>query len=208
MKRIFAGIVITLMLSLNASAQVEVWQEGKHYEVISETASKKPMLKEYFSFWCPGCFRYEPLVAQFKANLPEDVKFTKVHVNFMGFASRDTQEAATKAMMIGRAMKDELTYNTAIFNYIHKQRAVVASFDDLRNIFVVNGADVEKFDKLAASFSINSLVKRNNKDIEDFRQHLTGVPTFIVNGKFKPTFTNDMSVDDMINLVVWLTKQK
>lgn len=208
MKKILAGLVLGLMVSLQASAQVELWQEGKHFEVISETASKKPVVKEYFSFWCPACFQYESLVAQFKANLPEGTKFTKVHVNFMGFASRDTQDAVTKAMMVGRAMKDELKYNTAIFNYIHRQRAVISSFDDVRRVFVVNGADAEQFDKLAQSFSINSLVKRNNKNIDEFRQFLGGVPTFIVNDKYKVKFTNDMSTDDMINLVVWLTKQR
>jgi thiol:disulfide interchange protein DsbA len=212
MKRILATLLTTLgfglLLSSQAIAQVELWQEGKHYEVISETASKKPELKEFFSFWCPACFQYEPLVKQFKENLPQGVTFTKVHVNFMGLASRDNQDAATKAMMVARAMKDEVKYNTAVFNYIHRQRAPVTGFDDLRRIFVVNGADAEEFDKLAASFSVNSLVKRNNKNIDDFREHLTGVPTFIINQKFKPTFTNDMSVDDMVNLVVWLTKQK
>jgi thiol:disulfide interchange protein DsbA len=126
----------------------------------------------------------------------------------MGSTSRDNQEAATKAMMIARAMKEEVKYVTAIFNYIHNQRAIITSFDDFRRIFVVNGAAPEKFDKLAAGFSVNSLVKRNNKSIDDFRQSLNAVPTFIINDKFKVKFTNDMTTNDMINLVVWLTKQK
>ncbi len=208
MKRWFTALILGFMVSLQACAQVELWQEGKHYEVISEQASTKPVMTEYFSFWCPACMKFEPLVDKFKAALPEDTKFVKVHVNFMGFASRDIQDLATKAMVVGRAMKDEEKYNAAIFNYVQTQRGTITELNDLRNLFIVNGADAEKFDKLADSFSINSLVKKNNKSIEDFRQHLTGVPSFIINEKFKVTFTNDMSVDDMINLVVWLTKQK
>lgn len=207
MKRILTGLILGLIISMPALAQVTLWQEGKHYQVISETASSKPMVKEYFSFWCPACFQYEPLVVQFKENLPEDVNFTKIHVNFMGFTGREIQEEVTKGMMIGRAMKEEQTFNTAIFNYIHVQRATITSLDDVRKIFVVNGADGEEFDKLATSFSVNSLVKRNNKSIDDFRQHITGVPTFIINEKYKPVFTG-LSVDEMIELVVWLTKQK
>jgi thiol:disulfide interchange protein DsbA len=207
MKRILSSLVLALMLSFQASAQVELWKEGTHYDVIAETASEKPMMKEYFSFWCPACFQFEPLVAQFKEKLSQDVQFTKVHVNFMGLTSRDIQNEATKAMMIARAMKEEHKYVGAIFNYIHVQRASITDLDDLKKIFVVNGADGEEFDKLAASFSVNSLINRNNKNIDEFREHLTGVPTFIINEKFKPTFRNDMSVDDMINLVVWLSKQ-
>ncbi|MFT6268696.1 MAG: thiol:disulfide interchange protein DsbA [Alphaproteobacteria bacterium] len=211
MKQILSGLVLGLMMSVQVSAQVELWQEGTHYEVIAEKASEKLVMKEYFSFWCPACFQFEPLVAQFKDNLPDDVKFTKVHVNFMGLASRNVQGEATKAMMIARAMKEEEKYTAAIFNHIHnkdnKDKAAITSLNDLRKIFIVNGADGEKFDKLAASFSVNSLVKRNNKSIVDFREHLTGVPTFIINEKFIPTLKN-MTTDDMIDLVVWLTKQK
>lgn len=208
MNRFFAGLVLAMMVSLQAGAQVELWQEGKHYEVIAEEASKKPVVTEYFSFWCGACYQYEPLVTQFKANLPEDVKFNKVQVNFMGFTSRDIQDQATTAMMIARAMKAEEKFNGAIFNYIHKQRASITSIDDLRRIFVVNGADAEEFDKLASGFSVKNMVKRNNKKIADFREHVTGVPTFIVNDKFKVKFTNDMSVEDMSNLINWLTKRK
>lgn len=208
MNRFFAGLVLAMMVSLQAGAQVELWQEGKHYEVIAEEASKKPVVTEYFSFWCGACYQYEPLVKQFKANLPEDVKFNKVQVNFMGFTSRDIQDQATTAMMIARAMKEEEKFNGAIFNYIHKQRASITSIDDLRRIFVVNGADAEEFDKLASGFSVKNMVKRNNKKIADFREHVTGVPSFIVNDKFKVKFTNDMSVEDMSNLINWLTKRK
>ncbi len=208
MKRILVALGLSLMVSLQACAQVELWQEGKHYKVISETATAKPVVTEFFSFWCPACFNAEPLVAEIKKQLPEGVSFNKVHVNFMGSAGPDTQDAATKAMMIARALKQEDTLNAAIFNYIHRQRAIVANLDDLRNLFIVNGVEPEKFDKMAASFSINSLVNRNNKTLADFRAHVNGVPNFIVNGKFQATFTRDMTGDDIVNLIVWLSKQK
>lgn len=208
MKKILSVLVLGLLFSVQACAQVELWQEGTHYKVISDTASKQPVVTEYFSFWCPACYQFEPLVKQMKSKLGEDVKFSKVHVNFMGFTGRDVQDMATKAMLIGRVMKEEDKYNEAIFDYIHRQRGSISEIKDLRNIFVVNGADAEKFDKLATGFSMNNLLNRNNKSIEQFRNELTGVPTFIINEKYKATFTRDMTVDDMINLVVWLSKQQ
>jgi thiol:disulfide interchange protein DsbA len=188
MKRFFSSLALALALGLigtmHASAQLAKWKEGTHYDVISETASKKPVVKEYFSFFCPACYQFEPLVVRFKDAIPEGTKFEKIHVNFMGSASREIQSQLTRAMIVGRAMKDEETYNAAIFNYIHKQRAPITSMGDVRSLFIVNGADGEKFDKLAKSFGVNSLVKKNNKAIDDFREHVTGVPTFIVNDKF------------------------
>jgi len=208
MTRFIVAIVLGLMLSLQACAQVELWQEGKHYNVIAEKASSKPVVKEFFSFWCPACYRFEPLVEKMKAEMGDDAKFTKVHVNFMGFTSQDIQDQATKAMIIGRVMKLDTKINAAIFDYIHRQKATVGGLSDLRSIFIVNGVDPEKFDKTAASFSINSLINRNNKEVERFRSNLSGVPNFIVNDKYQATFTRDMSADDYVALITWLLKQK
>ncbi|MBT0585330.1 thiol:disulfide interchange protein DsbA/DsbL [Alteromonas oceanisediminis] len=207
MKKLFLSFVFAALIPLQACAQ-EQWQEGKHFKVISDTATEKPVVTEFFSFWCPACYNFEPLVAEIKKQLPEDVKFNKVHVNFMGFTSADVQDEVTRGMMIARAVKQEERLNGAIFNYIHKQRASITGLEDVRNIFVVNGVDEAEFDKLASSFGVNSMVQKNNKEIEKFRSHLSGVPNFIVNGKYQATFSRDMTPDDMTNLIVWLSKQK
>jgi thiol:disulfide interchange protein DsbA len=61
---------------------------------------------------------------------------------------------------------------------------------------------------MANSFGVNSMLQKNNKTIQQYRKNLSSVPSFIVNGKFKATFTRDMTPDDMVDLIVWLTKQK
>jgi thiol:disulfide interchange protein DsbA len=206
MKKIALFFVLSVLLPLQAQA-VELWKEGEHYQVLDKPATKKPEIREYFSFWCPACFNFEPLVDQIKTQMPENVKFHKTHVNFMGFTGPEVQDDATRAMMIGQALKQSDAINRAIFNYIHRQRGVVTGIDDLRNIFLVNDVDPEQFDKLAKSFGVNNMVKRNNKQIADNREFLNGVPNFIVNGKYQATFTRDMTPDDMVNLIIWLTSK-
>ncbi|MBF7071903.1 thiol:disulfide interchange protein DsbA/DsbL [Glaciecola sp. MH2013] len=206
MKKFLSLFLLVVLLPFYANAQ-DAWQEGKHYKVISETRTAKPEVKEFFSFWCPACYRFEPLVKNIKDGLDKDVKFTKVHVNFMSLAGPEVQENATTAMVIARALKKEEELNGAIFNYIHQQRSVITGLKDLRNIFVVNGVDGEEFDKLAKSFSVKSLANKNNKQVVEFRQHVTGVPNFIVNGKYQATFSRDMTTDQIVELIVWLTKQ-
>jgi thiol:disulfide interchange protein DsbA len=206
MKKLFSILLITLLLPLSVNA-ADQWQEGKHYKVISDKATAKPEVKEFFSFWCPACYRFEPLVKSIKAGIDKDVKFTKVHVNFMQFTGPDVQDDATKAMIIARALKKETELNGAIFNYIHQQKSTVSSLKDLRSVFIINGIEPDDFDKMAKSFSVKSLVNKNNKEIAKFRKHLNGVPNFIVNGKYQAQFTREMTTDDIVNLIVWLTKQ-
>lgn len=207
MKKIILGVLLAVLIPLQACAQ-EQWKKGEHYEIINDKATAKPEVIEFFSFWCGHCFNFEPIVKNIKKKLNEDTSFKKVHVNFMGFTSAKIQDDATRAMMVGRALKKEETLNGAIFKYIHVQKSSVASLKDLQNIFIVNGVEPADFDKMANSFGVNSMVQKNNKAVQQYRKNLSSVPTFIVNGKFKAKFTRDMTPDDMVDLIVWLTKQK
>ncbi|HAQ49608.1 MAG: thiol:disulfide interchange protein DsbA/DsbL [Glaciecola sp.] len=202
-----AFAVLSVFISAQASAQIR-FVENEHYKVISDEATAKPEVKEFFSFWCPHCFNFEPLVAEMKKNLDPSVKFEKVHVNFMGFAGQDLQDDVTKAMMIGRALEKSEQVNLAIFNFIHRQRGKITNANDVRTILVDNGIDAAQFDKMNKSFAVNSMLKKNNKAIEQFRRHVSGVPNFIVNGKFQAQFTRDMTPDDMVDLIVFLSTMK
>ena len=210
MKKFAVLFVMAFILPLTACAQDNTakWKEGTHYTVLDEEATSKPVITEYFSYWCPHCFQFEPIVEQIKKKKSANTAFEKVHVNFMGFTSPDVQNAATQAMMIARAMKQEDAMTSAIFNYIHKQRAPVTDLNDLRNIFVVNGIDGAEFDKLANSFGVNNMIRRNQQQIDAYRSYLKGVPAFIINGKYQPIFTADMTFDDIADLIVWLSEQK
>jgi len=207
MKKIILAFFIPVLVPLQACAQ-ETWKEGEHYTIINETATDKPVINEFFSYWCPHCFQFEPIAKKIQEKMGDDVKFEKVHVNFMGFTSGETQDDASRALMVARALKKEDSLSTAIFRYIHVQKSPITNIKDLKNIFMVNGVEEADFDKLVSSFGVNSMLKKNNKLVQEYRSHLRGVPNFIVNGKYQAKFTRDMNNDDIVNLIVWLSKQK
>lgn len=189
MKKINRLFMVLLMplLAFSITASAAKYTEGKQYSKISETASKKEEVREYFSVYCGHCFQFEPIMHEIKKELPEQVSFERNHVDFLGGISPDIQQMITKAVAIAEQFDDGDKYIGAIFNYIHIQRAAITSEKDLRNIFVLNGADGEKFDKLAKSFSVNSHAKsmKKHQDTMSKSRVLTGVPTVIVNGKYR-----------------------
>lgn len=207
MKKILLLLGLTLLLPLQACSQ-EKWREGTHYNVIAEQTTEKKEVLEFFSFWCPHCFNFEPIVKTIKSKLADDVEFIKVHVNFMGFTSPDIQDEATKAMMVARELERGEELNNAIFRYIHVSRSSIAGIKDLKNIFVVNGVESEEFDKMMSSFSVNSRLKMNNKSIETYRKYVSSVPNFIVNGKYQATITRDMNNEEIVDLIVFLSNKK
>ena len=192
---LFLVILLSPMAALSAP-----YEEGKHYSVISEKATSKPEVREYFSYYCPACRGFEPLIYEIKSDLPDGVKLEKNHVDFLRGASPQVQQSLTKASVVAQQLKMEDKLNQAIFNYIHQQRAVFTSEKDIRNLFVLNGVDGEQFDKLMNSFSVNSKAKqlKKNQDTLSKKRALTGVPTIVVNGKYKID-NSALNRDDYLN---------
>ncbi|WP_440877540.1 thiol:disulfide interchange protein DsbA/DsbL [Thalassotalea sp. PLHSN55] len=181
----FISLMVIMMMPL--FVQAAPYTEGKQYTKVSEVQSKKPEVREYFSFYCPHCRSFEPLVAQVKKQLPEGVTFEYNHVDFLRGASPQIQQLLSKGLVVAQQLGMEKKLMTAMFNYIQVQRASITSEKDLRNVFVLNGADGEEVDKLMKSFSVNNKAKSMKRHQEKLTKTraITGVPTIVVNGKYR-----------------------
>ena len=154
---------------------------------MSEVASKKPEVREYFSFYCPHCRSFEPLVADVKKQLPEGVAFEYNHVDFLRGASPQIQQMLSKGLVVAQQLGMEKKLMGALFNYIQVQRATITSEKDIRNVFVLNGAEAAKVDKLMKSFTVNNKAKQMKKHQEKLTKvgGITGVPSIVINGKYR-----------------------
>ncbi|MEH6594506.1 MAG: DsbA family protein [Colwellia polaris] len=204
--------VFALML-LPVFAFAANYTEGEHYTKVNEEITAKPEVREFFSFYCPHCFQFEPFMAKLKTSIPEDTKFVMNHVDFLRAASPKVQGMLTKAVVVAHQMGVEKKVIGAMFNYIHIQKAVFTSEKDIRNVFVLNGADGEKFDKLMKSFGMVSKAKAMKKQQNYFASKgaLKGVPAVIVNGKYRVDaqgLDRNNFEQDYINLVNYLLTLK
>ncbi len=184
------------------------WIEGTHYNVIADSVTEQKQVVEYFSFWCPACYGFEPVANQIQSKLADDVTFRKIHVNFMGFTTPDIQEQATKAMLIGRKMGMEALMNAAIFGHIHEQKQKIEGMSDLRKLFISYDISGTDFDNTLAAEELTTAFEQNNKQITQFKEHLKSVPNIIINGKYQAKFTREMTLLDVVELVNWLTQQQ
>ncbi|WP_352289794.1 DsbA family protein, partial [Psychrobacter sp. GW64-MNA-CIBAN-0177] len=67
------------------------FEVGNQYTVIDIEKSTTPQVTEYFSFYCPHCFKFEPVAHAIEENLPTGAVFIKNHVNFLGGVSPQAQ---------------------------------------------------------------------------------------------------------------------
>jgi protein dithiol oxidoreductase (disulfide-forming) len=202
-------VVATLSFFSHASD----YQEGKHYVKIQELPVDSPEVREYFSFYCGHCYNFEFMAKSIKKNLPENVKFVKNHVDFLGGASKKMQQTLTRALITSQKMGIAESQIAAIFKYIHVHRAVFTSVKDVRNVFVFNGADGEKFDQLMKSDEVIKAAEemKSNQDILANSGDLKSVPSIVVNGKYM-IHTHDLDKSnieqDFNNLVKYLLTLK
>lgn len=206
MKKI-ASFIIMLCLPLMACSAD--YKEGEQYTLVSEKGTKNPEVREFFSFYCPHCMKFEPFMGEIKKSLPEGTPFVMNHVDFLRAASPKIQGMLTKATLVAKQMKMEKKLIGALFNTIQVQRAVITSEKDIRNVFVANGADGEQFDKLMKSFSINSQAKSLKKKQDEYNKlgALTGVPAVFVNGKYRinaQALDKNNFIEDYKKLVAYL----
>lgn len=199
MKKLFAFFSL-IMLSLSAHAAK--FNEGEHYKVLDLEASKKPMVTEFFSFYCPHCNSFEPIIQQLKQQLPKDAKLQKNHVSFMG-GNMGLPMSKAYATMIALKVEDKMV--PVMFNRIHTMNKPPRDEAELRQIFLDEGIDAKKFDAAYNGFAVDSMVRRFDKAFKD--SGLSGVPAVVVNNRYLVEAQGINSLDEYFELVNFLLKK-
>jgi protein dithiol oxidoreductase (disulfide-forming) len=166
------------------------FQEGVHYTTLPGPSTTKPEVTEYFSYYCPHCYRLEPVVEQMKANLPKGMAFKRSHVDFLRFDSQSNQETLTRADSAAVRLGVEHKMTNALFEAIQIKKKRFSEDADLLPLFMSVGITEDSAKKALSSFSVKRDTKvQLNKQGELLRARaLPGVPTLIVNGKYRLNF--------------------
>ncbi|MCQ1058808.1 DsbA family protein [Photobacterium sp. DNB23_23_1] len=195
-KKILAFASVAL---LSLSVQAAKFTEGEYYKVLELPKSSSPVVTEFFSFYCPHCNSFEPIIQQLKQNLPDNAKLQKNHVSFMGGnMGKSMSKAYATSVVLG--VEDKIT--PVLFARVHDMQKPPRNDDELRQIFIDEGVSAEDFDGAFNSFAVNSMVNRFNKAFQD--SGLTGVPAIIVNNKYLVEAGKVKSVDEYFELVNYL----
>lgn len=195
---LFFGLIL-----LPATSQAIEYKENVNYEVVKQTATATPEVMEFFSFYCGHCFQFEPLMHTLQDNLADNVKIKKNHVNFLG---REMGPQLTRAYAAAEILQVEDKVSQIIFDQLHKQRKAVNGEKDILAIFEQAGVSQKEAKSALASFPVNGLASQMKRDTETFQ--ISGVPTVIVNGKYKVNMGSVKSTEEFIGLVKYLTDKK
>lgn len=198
------AVVVFLLLASPLSSATS-FTKGTHFNELTTPINGNKEVREFFSFYCPGCYRHEPIVAALKLKLPDGVSLEKNHIDNMPGREPAIEKGLSKALLTAKLLNIEEKVTADIFKYIHVSKASFDNDKDIKNIFLLQGVDEQRFDKVFNSFSVKTGLNKMNKSTEILRnQGITSVPTVIVNGRFKVETGQLKSQQEYIELVLYL----
>jgi len=185
--RMFAALFGLVLSIFVASANAADYTEGKDYVVLPEPVrpadASRIEVAEVFSFLCPHCYHFEPLLQAWIKKQPADVVLVQTHASFNHNWPIYQRGYYT---MLSLGVKDKA--QDAVFNTIFVAKKELLTAEAWADFLSLYGVDKQKTISTFNSFGVNSHIKQAENRVRDFK--ITGTPTVIVDGRFKITATN------------------
>ena len=173
--------LMALFVSAGASAASLDDIEGMFEPVTPPVATKskdKVEVVEVFWYRCPHCYRLQPTMIQYEQTKPDYVDFIR-----MPAVLSERWRPAAKAFYTAVALDALEKVHGPMFAAIHQERRPMQTDEEVKELFVSHGVNGAAFDKRSNSFGVDSQVRRAAKRAADYG--ITGVPTIIINGRYR-----------------------
>ena len=208
--RQFVAILFLVPLAFSATAQPARYIAGTHYIELSNPVRTQDPSKvevvEAFWYGCTHCFRFEPLLENWVANLPDDVNFVLFPAQWNQLMKIHSQiyyvsEALLAAGKIDKAKFSEL--HEAAFNAINIDGNRLQNERQIGALFTEHGVSEEDFSSTFNSFSVRTKVNQGDRRMQDYQVRST--PNMIVNGKYLISTGQAVTTQqEMLNVVEFL----
>lgn len=199
MNKLLTLLALLLLVPVSHAASFE---EGIDYQKV---ATPQPPVDddgrievlELFWYGCPHCYHLEPELNAWLKNKPADVDFVRIPA-VLGPSWELLARGYYTAQVLG--VLDKI--HEPLFDHIHKDRKPIRNVADLKAFFEQQGVSGEDFDKGYNSFAVVTDTNRA-RDVHN-RYGVTGVPTLIVDGRYRTTASLTGSNEKMLKVVDFL----
>ncbi|MBV4538877.1 MULTISPECIES: thiol:disulfide interchange protein DsbA [Pseudomonas] len=177
-----AALVAASVFGMTAVQAAEPATAGKEYIELSNpvpvSQPGKIEVVELFWYGCPHCYHFEPTVNPWAEKLPADVNFKRVPAMFGG-----PWDAHGQMFLTLEAMGVEHKVHAAVFKAIQEQGKKLVKPDEMAEFLATQGVDKDKFLATFNSFAIKGQVNQARELAKKYE--ITGVPSMVVNGKYR-----------------------
>jgi len=168
-------------LSMPLQAQPAGPQEGKDFvrlkNPVPVDTGKKIEVIEFFSYGCPHCGEFEPLLQSWLKTLPPDVQFRRVPVSF-----QDRWVPLAKEYYTLEALGEDSRLSPEMFIAIHGKNVSMWNEKTFFDWAASKGLDRKKVEEMYNSFSMSGKMNRAMQQAKTFQAQ--SVPLIVIDGKF------------------------
>ena len=181
--KLFVTLLLSLFLNNVAIAAIDEGIEYKLVSPVQPTITKNKIeVVELFWYGCPHCFHFEPHLKEWLAKKSENVVFYRVPAIFNPAWALHARAYYT-AKSLGLFDNGKHAFHDAFFNELHVKKKRLKTKKALQSFFARFDISAEDFNDTFDSFAVNTKV--NRAAALSKRYQLQGVPTIIVNGKYR-----------------------
>ena len=214
-------LLALLALSAAASAQAQTYVAGKHYTVIptqrTNVAAGKVEVMEVFSYGCPACNQFRPVMKKLKASLPANAQLVYLPASWNNAEAWPMfQRAYLTAASLGVAEKAHDAMFDAIWTtgelgvsdpQTRRLKTKLPTIEDAAKFYQrVTGVKAADFVSASKSFGVD--LKMRQADSQITAMQVSGTPTLVVNGKYRVNNENLSGGDEIIELVKFLVTRE
>ena len=218
MTRLIAALLALAGLLQPLAAPGATWSEGVQYVRLAPpqqttVPSGKAEVMEVFSYGCPACNAFQPVMEKLRRSLPANAQLVYLPA---AFNPAEDWPMFQRAFLAAQALGIAERTHQAMFDAVWKTgelgitvpetnrlKQPLPSIADAARFYArVAGVDPQQFLAMANSFGIDS--KMRAADAQILAMHVDATPTLIVNGKYRVIRDELKSNDELIELVKYL----
>lgn len=194
---------VTVPLACSAQDGPLRYAEGTHYKQVRQSADPKTadgavQVAEVFWYGCNHCYRFDPIVESWKAELGSNVEFVRIPTSL----GRNQALNHSRAYYTAEALDVLDVVHPKMFEAIHRDGKTLYSEDQIAEIFADAGVDADKFSKMFNSFTVESRVKRAEQLVRQYG--IPSVPSLVIDGQYWTNGRYAGGFEDMLDVADFL----
>jgi thiol:disulfide interchange protein DsbA len=219
MPRCVARLILSLAVLVAPLAHAaDNWVEGRHYfrlEPVRQISTPPGTVEviEVFSYACPACDAFRPLLDGLRASLPPQVRVVYVPASFNAAEDWPTfQRGYFAAQRLGIAEKTHTAMFAAIWKsgelavvdeQSHRVKSPAPTIEDIAAFYArTAGVKATQFVEVAKSFAVDRDMRGADDLVKSCRVDST--PTLLINGKYRADASSAGGFQQLVELARWL----
>lgn len=201
----FARAFLLTLFGALIAAQAWAIDEGIEYTKLAQAqptdTGEKVEVLEIFWYGCPHCYQLEPFLDKWVETMPSSAQFRR-----MPAVLGPHWEPHARAFYAAELMGVLETLHKPLFEAIHGKKRKIMTREQLADFAAELGIDRGKFLEAYDSFFVNMKVRRSAE--MGRRYGLDGVPSVVVNGKYRTSATQTGGSAKLIEVIDHLVREE